>query len=172
MKYFILILVSLTVILHYCENQTPTSSTTSSSSTTKYPHTTVKILDWDTIIYNDEHIRLASINAPEIAHWDKASDCWAYKSMSHLETYLTRIRPSSMIRILRHWHDKYWRTIATVYLAEETTSINQLMVRDWYAQSYNPGFGINVPDYSADYQSAIQKQAGILDICSLNNKSN
>lgn len=169
MKYFIGILVFLTITLHYCNNQT-TSVLTSSHK--KYPHIEVKILDWDTIVYNNEHIRLASINAPEIKHWDKPTDCWAYQSMSHLENYLTRIRPVSMLRIERLGKDMYWRTIATIYIDDATISVNQLMVRDWYAQSYNPGFWIPVPNYSSDYMAAIQKQSGILDHCSLNNKSN
>lgn len=110
MKYFILGLVSLTVILHYCnniDNQT--------SSPTQSLHTDIKILDGDTIVYNKEHIRLASINAPEIAHDNKAQ-CGAYQSMSRLEYYLTRIRPTSMIRIDRLGKDKYGRTIATIYI--------------------------------------------------------
>lgn len=169
MKYFIGILVFLTVTLHYCNNQ-PTSVAT--SSPTKYPHIEVKILDWDTFVYNKEHIRLASINAPEIAHSGKPADCGWYRAMSRLEHYLTAIRPASMLRIERLGQDKYWRTLATVYIDNEQTSVNQHMVRDWYAQAYNPWFGITVPDYSADYTRAIKQQKGVLDICYLNNKSN
>lgn len=62
MKLFLIGLVSLVSVLHFFHNSTPTSTPK------QYPHTTVKILDGDTIIYNNEHIRLASINAPEIFH--------------------------------------------------------------------------------------------------------
>lgn len=171
MKYFLLILIPILVIHYYVSSPT-------TSSSTQYPHTTVKILDGDTFILNGEHIRLLGINAPEIFHWDKKADCWAYQSMSRLEYYLTRIRPKSDIQIQREGKDKYWRTLALVFISGSTTDssgvwsgtlnwtpINQLMVREWFAETFRPEGWVPAPDYTADALIAIDKLAGNLSHC-------
>ena len=159
MKLFLIGLVSLVCVLHFFHNSTTTSSPT------QYPHTTVKILDGDTFILNGEHVRLIGMNAPEIFHWDKKADCGAYQSMARLEYYLTRIRPQSDIQIQREGKDKYWRTLALVFISGATTPINQLMVREWFAETFRPEDWVPAPDYTADALIAIDKLAGNLSHC-------
>ncbi len=159
MKLFLIGLVSLVSVLHFFHNSTPTSTPK------QYPHTTVKILDGDTFVLNGEHIRLIGLNAPEIFHWDKKADCWAYQSMARLEYYLTRIRPVTDIQIQREWKDKYNRTLAIVFISGSTTPINQLMVRDWFAETFRPEGWVPAPDYTADALIAIDKLAGNLSHC-------
>lgn len=160
MKYFISLLVLLVVILHYTHN-----STTSTSSSTRYPHTQIKVLDWDTFVLNNEHIRLASINAPEIFHWDKPAQCWAYQSMARLEYYLTRIRPVSYLHITRLGTDKYGRTLATVQLEWDWLSINERMVQEWFAEAFIPEGWVPAPDYKKQNSDAINNLLGNYSHC-------
>lgn len=158
MKYFLLILIPILVIHYYVASP-------STSSSTQYLHTTVKILDGDTFIYNKEHIRLIGMNAPEIDHWDKASQCWAYQSMSRLEYYLTRIRPASMLRIERKGTDKYWRTLALVYVDTDPVSVNSRLVKEWFAEPFRPEYGVPAPNFDDQYKIAIENLAGNLSHC-------
>lgn len=175
MKLFLIGLVSLICVLHFFHNSTTTSTPNQvgmrnaehwAYSPTQYPHTTVKILDGDTFILNGEHVRLIGMNAPEIYHeWKGKADCWAYQSMARLEYYLTRIRPKSDIQIQREGKDKYWRTLALVFISGSTTPINQLMVREWFAETFRPEGWVPAPDYTADALIAIDKLAGNLSHC-------
>lgn len=157
MKYFIIGVILISAALHYRATET--------SSPTQYPHKEIKILDGDTFILNWEHIRLIGINAPEIRHADERADCWAYQSMSQLEHYLTRIRSVSFLQIQRHGFDKYNRTLATVTIEWDKLSINERMVRDWYAESFAPKDGIPAPDYTSQNKDAINNLLGNYSHC-------
>lgn len=157
MKLFIIGLVSLVSVLHFFHNSTPTSTPI------QYPHTTVKILDGDTFVLNGEHIRLIGLNAPEIYHeWKGKADCGAYQSMSQLEKMLTQM-PASMIRLDRKGTDKYWRTLAIVFIWDKDTSlvsVNESLVLKGYAQPFAPKDWTPAPDYTEQYNKAMDANVG------------
>ena len=158
MKYFILVLIFVTVFSHYhIQNNT--------SSPKQYQPNNIKILDGDTFVLKGEHIRLIGINAPEIKHGDKQSQCWAYQSMARLEYYLTRIRPISYLHITRLGTDKYGRTLATVQLEWDWLSINERMVQEWFAEAFIPEGWVPAPDYKKQNSDAINNLLGNYSHC-------
>ena len=83
-----------------------------------------RIIDGDTLVINNEHIRLIGIDAPEI-HGCKKSGCVAgdpIKSKQSLENFV-RNKP---IKIKRFGNDKFGRTLAIITVNGQDASCHQI----------------------------------------------
>lgn len=92
----------------------------------------VEVIDGDTIIVNNETIRLVGINAPEIEHkeYDKKGECFGEES----KEFLTKEIKGKFVFIDRKGEDKYGRTLGFVYLGFRNVNLD--MVKNGYAFVY------------------------------------
>ena len=112
------------------------------------------IIDADTLIINNERIRLQGIDAPELKQTchikNKPYMCGAY-AVGALLTYINSAPVSCVIEGL----DRYGRSIGTCYKNDE--NINEWLVRNGYALAYRQ----YSKDYIADEEHARSNNKGI-----------
>ena len=90
-----------------------------------------KVIDWDTIIANWIKIRFLWVDAPEsttLRFWH--TECFWIESKNYLKKELEW----KTIDLKIEWKDKYWRTLAFVFL--NWININYELVKNWYAKKY------------------------------------
>ena len=102
--------------------------------------TLVRVLDGDTFEIlmigsaTAEQIRLVGINTPEMGSGDEPDDCLAVEARDELELLLSG--EDLQICTDEEELDRYGRTLGYVYIRENGTFVNQLMVERGYACSY------------------------------------
>lgn len=70
-----------------------------------------------------------------------------------------------MLRIDRKGTDKYWRTLAIIYVDNDPISVNSRLVKEWFAEPFRPEGWVPAPNYDAEYQKAINNLSGNLSHC-------
>lgn len=94
------------------------------------------VIDGDTMILdNDAHIRLVSINAPEIAHENSPAQPFGDEAKDFLTNWLTGREVTLRINKTTS-HDRYNRWLAQIYDANGTWA-QEVLVRQGYAHVYS-----------------------------------
>lgn len=106
--------------------------------------TVTRVIDGDTIIVKtgriEERVRLIGVDAPEIAGPHRAQgDCGGDSAKAQMQVF-----EKTTVRLYRHGHDIYGRTLAYVYATPppvrvsprlKTNSINFYMIANGYARA-------------------------------------
>lgn len=79
------------------------------------PGASIRVIDGDTVALGTERIRLERIDAPEISHPRCRAEAEAGAIASRR---LAELLASGDVRITRHGHDRYRRTLATLTTAD------------------------------------------------------
>lgn len=105
-------------------------------------------------------VRLLGVDAPEIEHPDQAEECYGPESAAYLSDLLTG--EVVTLRFDAECTDKYERTLAYVYLLDDTGEevlINALVIREGYATVYEDFDDILLADLLYSSQEAAQRES-------------
>lgn len=119
---------------------TPTPSESPAKTTTNSEHAVVtQVLDGDTVVINNgTKVRYIGIDAPELQKGEKAGECFASESTTRNAKLVlgkqVRLKPDVSDT------DQYGRLLRYVYVGDEDTSVNEVLVREGLAvaRSYPP----------------------------------
>ncbi|RKF76044.1 putative endonuclease lcl3 [Golovinomyces cichoracearum] len=98
------------------------------------------------------HIRLAGIDAPELAHWGKPGQPYSAEALAWLESYIYNRR----VRAYIYKRDQYERIVATVWVRRFLfrRDVGKEMLKAGWATVYEAKSGAEFGDYEEDYRKA------------------
>ncbi len=162
---------------------TTTASTATTRSTTTAPvppavaaglpagddATVVRVVDGDTIVARvagrDERVRFIGIDTPETVHPQRPVECFGREAAAHTASL---IGPGTAIRLVYDVArtDRYGRTLAYLYRAEDGLFVNLALVRDGYAQvATHPPNVRHVEAFTAAQREAREAGRGLWGAC-------
>lgn len=109
------------------------------------------------------HIRLAGIDAPELAHWGKPGQPYSAEAMAWLENYIYNRR----VRAYIYKRDQYERVVATVWVRRFLfrRDVGKEMLKAGWATVYEAKKGAEFGEFEEEYRRvqylAKRKKVGI-----------
>ncbi|KAI6250504.1 putative endonuclease lcl3 [Erysiphe necator] len=101
---------------------------------------------------NTIHIRLAGIDAPELAHWGKPGQQYSVEALAWLEKYIGNRR----VRAYIHKKDQYERIVATVWIRRFLLrrDVGKEMLKAGWATLYEAKTGAEFGGFEQEYRKA------------------
>lgn len=128
--------------------------------------TVERVVDGDTIVVaGGERVRLIGIDTPETVDPRRPVECFGKEASRHLATLLPPGEPITLEHDVER-ADRYGRTLAYVYRARDGIFVNEVMVRDGYANvaTYPPNVAY-VDRFVAAERAARDEGAGLWSAC-------
>jgi len=124
--------------------------------------TVAYVYDGDTVRLTDgTRIRLAGIDAPEVAHRHKVAEPFGDASRQALRALLAKVHNRLLVEVARDSHDHYGRELAYLYLPDGRSIQATLIDRGLAMAIYMPPNLAHADCYTAHEQAARHRHTGI-----------